>query len=153
NPSAVWMTGIERAAQFELPVQTSQLQPEHSGNARHSAIRYCDNQLECAVPLSLPNPRRAEPVTEVRAQAFEAPWIGLVIAGKVCSLSPERPIIRTQIQRVQHVVFQHVHAVRVFRQLGDIVLPEVSVFENCRQPRWPVRDLIDLNWFFNNDAV
>src|SRR5205823_12370812 len=106
------MTGIERAAQFELPVQTSQLQPEHSGNARHSAIRYCDNQLECAVPLSLPNPRRAEPVTEVRAQAFEAPWIGRVIAGKVCSLSPKLPVVRTHIQRVQRTGFQYVYAVR-----------------------------------------
>src|SRR5438045_6969538 len=103
--------------------------------------------------FALPDPGGADSVSERDAQAIEASWIGLVVARQVGRLGPQRPVVRSQVECVQHVILENVHAARVYRQLRGIVLAEISIFEDGRRPRSAVRQLIDLNWFLDDDAV
>ena len=54
---------------------------------------------------------------------------------------------------MEHVVFQIVNPGRIHLELRGVVLAEVPVFKNCRQPGRTICQLFNLNRFFDDDAV
>src|ERR1043165_5642043 len=138
------MTSVERSAELNLSVETLEIQTQHSGNTRHAVVRNRDDNLVSVVAFSLPDPRRTHAITKSSSQSVEAVRIALVITSQIVRLSPQRPVVRAQIKRMQHPVLEHVDARLNNRQI-DFVLPVVTILHDRREPRRPVRELLDLN--------
>ena len=91
-----------------------------------------------------------------RCSVSNAARPGVVVAAQVRGLRPQRPVVRPDVERVQHRPLDHVdpgpfvHAVA-----GHVraVLAVVAVLEDGREPRRPVRELLDLDRLVENHAV
>src|SRR5437763_8465928 len=147
------MSSIERSIDLQLAVRAFESQPEHSRYARDATIRNAHDQLGSAVTLALPHPGGADSVSKSTAQAIETPRIDLVVAREIGSLGPQRPVVSSQIECMQHVILQHVDAPGIQRQLRGVVLAKISVLKYGRRPRSTVRQLVNLNRLLDNDAV
>src|SRR5689334_25366702 len=114
------------------------MEPKHTWYARDPSIANTYDYLECVIAFSLPDPRRPQAVAEICAQTLETSGIFLVVPGEVFRFCPQSPIVRAHIKDVQHIVFKNVDARGVGGKLLDVVLAEITVFENGGKPRWTV---------------
>src|SRR5690242_12572850 len=120
------LSGIERAAHLPGFLWTVEREPKNAGHSSHSTVHNGDDQLGGVEALALPYPAWTNPVSEIRLHAFEAARVLFVVSLQVVGFGPQRPIIRTQIKRVEHASLHLVHARRILCQFVYVVLAKVA---------------------------
>src|SRR3569833_1555817 len=68
-------------------------------------------------------------------------------------LRPKRPVVRAEVQHMQHVDLELIYSCWVDCEFRHVIRAEIAIFENGGQPWRPVGQLLDLNWFLHDDAV
>jgi hypothetical protein len=149
------MSGVEHAAHDGRPVRHLRGHAQHARHARHPVVGERDHQLRRALALALPDPGGPHPVTEPLAQRREAGRVALLVAGQVLGLGPERPVVRAQVQRVEHGLVDHAHPRGIHREALRVraVVAVVAVLHDHRQPGRTRGEVVDLDRLVQDDAV
>ena len=94
-------------------------------------------------------------ISHASAKRVKSIGIAFIVMAQIVRLSPQRPVVSSQIQDVKHPFLENIDSSIISREiLGiDLVLAVITILHDDGQPGRAVREFFDLNRLFNDDAV